>query len=147
MTAENWLAFGALAVPVAAALVGIFVYGRQREIDRRAEVSKKRQAVYSDALRAFMRLTDASEQAKSNKAYKAAQAEIMLYGSDEVIRSMASFSRVIDVVDRSEISKRGSDFRPRVLASYGALVRAMRKDLCGSVALTEDELADLGPFK
>jgi hypothetical protein len=134
-----------VGVAVIAGASGIFAYSWQKKLERRAEIARKRQEVYSEVLRTMMLLTKDDPQA--NEKYRQARADVMLYASDNVVRALGSFSRVVDVGDRSEIATRGAEFRGKALEAYGNLVASMRIDVIAGAQLTPNELAGLAPFK
>lgn len=144
MTSENWIDLVVGIVPLVAAAAigagGFFAYGRQKRIDRREELIRKRREIYAKFLVALQSFAQVhSDQAQLD--YSLTKAEIQVYGSDKVVMAQSRLSTLLEKVGRTP------EDGPRTINAYAELVHSMREDCYESTRLSVDELVKLAPLR
>lgn len=144
----DWVSI--LGPVIAAAIVvtgGVFSYGHQKAVDRKTNILKKRQEIYCELLKSIMEIAFDQNSTNAQKNYKIIRSEIVLYGSDSVVKQIREFSDIIERDNLPNIRSEGKDRGSVILMGYGELVAAMRADVIPGGSLAGDELSKLSPFK
>lgn len=140
MPLEAALAAGIpIVVVVVSGTIAMLSYARQKRRERLEDLRSKRRDVYARLLGTFPFLKDANQSAHAE--YQKLKAEVVLFGSDESLKSLKGFARLIEVGGVGF-----SDDSATRLKAYAKLLEDLRRDVFPETRLTAEDLERLTPF-
>ncbi|MCX7302724.1 MAG: hypothetical protein NTV73_00080 [Hyphomicrobiales bacterium] len=131
------------SLPFLLALVGgivaYFVYSRQKRLDRMEELRGQRRVLYANLIGTIPLLRTGDAIANAN--YAKMKSEIILYGSDDSVKCMKEFAKLI------EVGGSGFNLDAAVrIESYSRLAASLRRDVFPETKLDAEQLRLLTPF-
>lgn len=133
-----------IVLALIAIIGGVLPYLVQRNKEYKLKLAEQKIAAYSEFLRDFTETAvliahDEEQNPKeSDRRRILARNQILLYGSDNVIKAYDKWIRYTD-----ETTKYGSDSD---VALFGSLLLEIRKDIVGGTKVTANEIENLNPF-
>lgn len=134
-------------MPVAIALLTLggaaATYAYQRSVDRKTALVELRHAAYRSYLHSFMAMSDSPKRIEEiRRAYYQAEVELLVVGSDDVVKSVGALSRFYMDTNADRLNRDVGEVR-RLVAE---VCRAMRADCFEKTKLTNDEVRALVPI-
>ena len=134
-------------IPIIVALIAVFgaviTYVLQKNKELNLKIAEQKREAYTSFLKNFTEIAVAvmndkdvsGEEADRNRML--ARDQLLLYGSDEVIKAYDAWVRCSDT-DEHDLENEGK--------LVSRLLLVIRKDLLGKTKLTEDDIENLNPF-
>jgi hypothetical protein len=138
------LQFKEIIVALIAVFGVVLPYLFQRNKEYKLKLAEQKIAAYSEFLRDFTEtvvliMHDEETEGKDlDRQRILARNQILLYGSDDVIKAYDKFVRFTDLG-----GKAGSD---EEVALFGSLLLKIRQDIVGRTKVTVDDISNLNPF-
>jgi hypothetical protein len=132
-----------IIVALIAVFGAVIPYLFQRNKEFKLKIADKKRDAYHNFLKNFTEMAVAIMHEKdvsgmeSDKERMVARDQLLLYGSDDVIKAYDAWIRHADVQE-NDLNKEGD--------LIGSLFLSIRKDLLGKTKVTKEEISNLNPF-